>query len=214
MAATIPVSAQYYTVFNAGPAQAQKACATSMNDTGAVTGYYLDGYNIGHGFFRDAQGNITLFDASSVAFVSTLPKSINASGVIAGNTATQPDGTSTLNGFIRDAQGNITIFDPAGSISTRVAGINASGTIAGLFNNTQGFVRDAQGNITPFQVPGTGDETSITEVAGINDSGAIAGSAVDLFDSGIPFGFIRDPQGNLTRFAVNPAAAQNRIYRY
>ncbi len=35
-------------------------------------GHYFDGHNVGHGFVRDAQGNITSFDATDNVLTSTL----------------------------------------------------------------------------------------------------------------------------------------------
>jgi hypothetical protein len=197
-AGIVPVSAQFAT-FNAN--SSQKTYPSSINASGVVTGHYFDGYNVGHGFVRDAQGNITSFDASSAALTSTFPYSINASGAVAGTIATGPNGTIPYSAFLRDAQGTITPFEVPniGNGGTFAGSINDSGSIAGSFisenDGPYGFVRDAQGNFHVFDVS---DFAGTTSPYAINASGAVAGSYTG---QGPGYGsFVRDPQGNITTF--------------
>src|ERR1700759_1387965 len=77
----------------------------SMNDTGAITGYYLDSAQATHGFLRDNDGDIHTFDVPGS--VLTMGTSINTLGDISGYyeaTAGVPQR------FVRDSRGNFTTF--------------------------------------------------------------------------------------------------------
>src|ERR1700733_798917 len=47
----------------AGTGTYQGTLATSVNTSGAVAGYYVDGNNVTHGFARSSNGTITTFGA-------------------------------------------------------------------------------------------------------------------------------------------------------
>jgi len=95
--------------------------ARSINDQGAIAGYYTDAKNVNHGFVRDAQGHFTTFDAPGAVY-GTVAHGINAAGEVSG---AYSDANANSRGFIRDAQGHFTTFDaPANSI-------NAYGVMAG-----------------------------------------------------------------------------------
>jgi hypothetical protein len=59
---------------------------SAINDVGAVTGTFNDGYNINHGFWRTPDGKVTTFDAPGAAIVygGTYPLGITDTGVISG----------------------------------------------------------------------------------------------------------------------------------
>jgi hypothetical protein len=179
---------------------------TSINESGAVTGYWapfpggvLSSY---HGFVRDPAGTVTTFDAPGSAgfgtFFGTFPFSINAAGAITGYYQAPPPFPSPLHGFVRSLEGNFTSFDPPGSISTKPQSINASGAIAGYYNEANqivhGFVRRPNGNITSFDPPG-----SISTMAlSINSEGAITGYYHEA--NNVVHGFVRRADGTIVTF--------------
>jgi hypothetical protein len=77
-----------------------------MNDSGTITGYYIDANNIFHGFVRAADGTITTFDPPNSTV--TGPFGINSAGTISG---AYQDLNYTEHGFLRAADGMITVVD-------------------------------------------------------------------------------------------------------
>ncbi|MGO9266570.1 MAG: hypothetical protein ACLQBA_17105, partial [Candidatus Binataceae bacterium] len=64
-------------------------CSVGLNDSGAITGYYLDANNVYHGFLRSPQGKVTTFNAPGAnttpgSYSGTFPVSINDQGAITG----------------------------------------------------------------------------------------------------------------------------------
>ena len=53
-----------------------------LNPAGAITGSYIDGNNVNHGFLRDPHGTFTTIDDPGAP--DTVPNSINSAGVITG----------------------------------------------------------------------------------------------------------------------------------
>jgi hypothetical protein len=80
------------TIFDA-PGASGGTFPRSINPKGEVTGYYFAS-NTYHGFVRDSDGTITMFDASAGA---TMPVSINPGGEITGSY----QNASGLHGFVR-----------------------------------------------------------------------------------------------------------------
>src|SRR5271170_3152092 len=58
---------------------------TSINDLGAITGYYYDASGVTHGFLRSPDGKFTSFDPPGVGGFGTFPKVVNLEGTIVGN---------------------------------------------------------------------------------------------------------------------------------
>lgn len=159
--------------------------ATAINASGVIVGQYGNSDLQLHGFVRDAQGNITTFDAVLNA-LSTRPWGIDSSGEITGDYS-DPAGT---HGFIRDAQGNTTTFDVPGSdpsFGSYPRAMNASGEVTGWWRDSlgvyHGFTRDPLGNYTRFAVPGDGWTFPVS----INDSGEIVGTGTNT--ASLNFGF-------------------------
>ena len=85
----------------AGTGAQQGTIASSINDVGAITGYYTDANLVYHGFLRAHNGKITTFDAPGAGTNSpqgTVSYSINSAGVIAGY---YQDASSVNHGFLR-----------------------------------------------------------------------------------------------------------------
>jgi hypothetical protein len=194
--------------------------ASSINTTGAVTGYYNDKGGVGHGFVRAADGTITTFDAPDVGQVKnpnltegTFPASINDDGTVTGY-YTNSRGS---HGFVRAADGAITTFSPAVSL-TPVA-INDRGVITGTAAKlvqrgnpavTYGFVRLVSGIVVRF---GPGDLGSDILPIGLNNTRTITGQ---LWDANGIHGFVRNAAGKITTFdpvgSINtfPSAINNK----
>lgn len=111
----------------------------SINSRGASTGYVIDsGYGT-HGFVRNPNGTITVFDApgANPTIGGTYPLSINDRGVIAGISF---DSYAVAHGFLRESGGSFTVFDAPGVspgtgnyVGTEPQSINARGEIAGVY---------------------------------------------------------------------------------
>jgi uncharacterized membrane protein len=183
----------------AGTGLPRGTTALSINNEGAIVGFYSGFDNRQHAFVRDKDGNITTFDAPGA--YDTAAGSINGEGAIAGYYF---DFNSARFGFVRDKHGNFTTFSAPGYYITPDPypysgrlGINEEGAIAGSTNDviysSQGFVRDEDGNITTFTAP----SAFVTEATSINEEGAIAGTSTDI--NGV-HGFVRDRHGNFTTF--------------
>ncbi len=74
---------------------------TAINSAGEVTGYDWDQDNVFHGYTRDVNGTVTLFDAPGAALTSfngTHPTSINLAGTVVGY---YTDANGIYHGFIR-----------------------------------------------------------------------------------------------------------------
>jgi hypothetical protein len=155
------------------------------------------------GFIRDRDGNFEIVahpDVESGAVCQTLPRGINARGLVSGFYRLCDWGLPA--GFIYDPDTQ-TFTDIVPSDSTIAHGINAGGDVVGraIFSdeedpcnspgaNHYGWLRSADGSVTYFQVNGLR-----TDARGINDDGLIVG-------------FFRDPtSGSRKGFRVKLAGA-------
>lgn len=148
----------------------------SINDSGAVTGYYdSSNVNLG-GFIRDADGCFTTFEVPGSG--ETEPVSINASGDVTGYWTTAHSYTPPWQGFVRNRWGVFTSINVPGSTSVWPVRINDSGTVIGYYSTATdygtpfyGFIRSPNGVITTFTPPGAVD----TYFSDINDAGETIG---------------------------------------
>jgi len=181
----------------------QPASSGGINDEGEITGTYVDGNNIVHGFLRPRDGVITTFDAPGAGTVTgslpgTYPAGINAAGVIAG---AYFDNGILGHGLLRARDGAFTAFQVPGAglgpfQGTVALAINPEGTVTGNYVDANGafhgYLRTPDGAITKFDVPGA------STVAGegtlpysINAAGVIAGYYFDK--NNVVHGFLRFP---------------------
>jgi hypothetical protein len=121
----------------------------SINDSGVVTGYYIDASGVRHGFLRSPNGTFTVFDAPGAGTRSgqgTLPTSINDLGAITGY-CISPSGV--YNGFVRPTNGSFLMFNASGAGTragqgTHPLGNEAGGAITGYYadarNVNHGFL--------------------------------------------------------------------------
>jgi uncharacterized membrane protein len=172
--------------------------ARAINVFGAITGNYEDlNSSFWRGFLREANGQITTFDAPGS--ISTFPTAIDQKGHVAGNYSAA-DG---VHGFLRKPNGQIETFDPFGSVETIVVAMNQKGQITGYYATTDGvyhgFLRDKNGEIEAFDAPCGANCGTFPE--DINDLGEIVGYYQDA--NSAPHGFIRsndkERKGHLQR---------------
>jgi hypothetical protein len=124
----------------------------AINSRGEITGVYLERQPVTlyRGFFREADGTMTTFDAPSSGSTpqSTIATAINSRGQVTGYTD---------QGFLRQPDGKMNTFAVPNSISTQPASINAKGEIAGAYVDANGlyhgFLRDKHGTLSTFDVP-------------------------------------------------------------
>jgi hypothetical protein len=165
----------------------------AINDVGEVAGYYEDVAGATRGFVRSPDGNITRFNPGGSGG-STLPRAINAGGMVVGNYT--PSNMDPGFAFIRYPDGSIVTFGIRGGSYVIPESINAAGEITGTYyydGNTQvgGFVRCPDGNITTFDYA-----EGIIPMA-INEAGTVAG----WFGGTTSFqGFVRSAKGVITPF--------------
>ena len=129
------------------PAGTQNNQATDINNSGVVSGFYLDQGGVNHGFLLN--GNmLTPLDFAGSTFTQAL--GLNNQGQVVGD---YMDGQGKTHGFVWKNGTFQTVDDPLGAGGTTINGINGQGEIVGFFvdsaGNTDGFVG------TPVPEPGT-----------------------------------------------------------
>jgi hypothetical protein len=83
--------------------QYQGTVPEAINDTGIITGEYIDSNDVQHGFVRASDGRITKFDAPGAgnetgSYEGTVPLAINTGGEITG---AYFDSNYVLHAFVR-----------------------------------------------------------------------------------------------------------------
>jgi hypothetical protein len=119
----------------------------AINDEGAITGLYIDGNTVVHGFVRARNGSLTTFDVpgactavpppASCTYGGTWAYSINQWGAITGVFYGE-DGVA--HSFWRTADGSIHTFDARGAADTAAVSINFWGQITGQAFDSSGVV--------------------------------------------------------------------------
>ena len=183
---------------------------SSINNSGTITGNFIDSQDLNHGFLRSPRGEFITFDVPgakpvAAAGYGTVPESINDAGAITGHYIDVRDVT---HGFVRSPGGEFTALDAPGASSTAAPGfgtfpesINSAGAIIGYFSDANGFphgfLRSPGGKFTTFDAPGAAIGTLPKS---INAGGAITGHYGDA--NGLYHGFVRSPDGKFTTFDV------------
>jgi uncharacterized membrane protein len=197
-----------------GPLSVYGTAAQSSNDRGDVVGATMDKDTKGHPYLV-RKGVVTFFEPPStwVGADDTWPRSINASGDIAG-AYYLADGT--MHGFLRSHHGKWTRLDvPGVEGGTQAHGINDHGEIVGAYsddgwNSSHGFLfrpghDGAPGSYLSIDYPGA----NATQAWGINDDGDVVG----FYDSGSPVtthGFLLH-EGDFTTIDVPGADGTNAV---
>jgi len=195
------------------PSGSQGTYPSQVNNSGVITGYYLDSNDVNHGFVRTPDGEITTFDAPGAgstpgSYLGTFADSITSAGAITGY---YTDVNNVAHGFLRDPKGGFTEFDVTGAGTSSGQGtspgnINDKGEIAGYSldsdNVYHGFLRTPDGYILTFNAPGagtgSGQGTFTASIDGLNLLGAITGNYEDT--SNVYHGFVRTPLGPIITF--------------
>lgn len=175
--------------------------AFSINPAGETTGFYFDAQFFVHGFVRDANGQVTDFDAPDAStacpFGLTQPQGINARGVITGF---YWDSQCITHGFLRNRHGRFSEFDPPNFTSSVPLTINDGGELAGFGSDAtgagHGFVREHGGFFTTFDLPNERDFGNMD----INPAGVVVGF---WFDGNlVVHSFRRTADGTVTTIEV------------
>jgi hypothetical protein len=200
----------------------QGTYAFSINDAGAITGWYIDAGWLWHGFLRAPDGRITTFDdpyAGTASGEGTVANMIGSTGAIVGY---YEDAGEVLHGFLRAPDGTFTTFDApgagtagtgpyAGDEGTFGGSINRSGEIFGWYVDegdvNHCFLRSPNGKITEFNVPGwvnaAGQGTFCAYNTGLNAAGTTTGDYLDA--NNVYHSYVRAANGFVTEFSVSGA---------
>jgi hypothetical protein len=188
---------------------------SNINNLGAITGSYYDVNGFSHGFLRSPDGSFTSFDVPGVGGFGTNPRGFNLEGAVVGF---YTDSNYSFHAFLRSPDGTFTTWigpdactgnGSQGCYGSGATNINASGTIAGGFEDNSGnfvhhsFVRNAEGKLKSFDVPGAGTGSYQGTGCpgcnlGLNQMGAIAGIYSDA--NSVNHGFLRSRDGEFTTF--------------
>jgi len=149
----------------------------SINASGEVAGFYIDGAGAEHGFLRNASGTISTFEApnaGTAAEQGTVVTGIDAAGDVIG---AYTDANNAIHGFVRSAStGTITAIDAPGAGTATYQGtypdaFDTAGDISGSFtdanNVVHGFVLPANGTITTYDAPGASPSDAVRSAANI-----------------------------------------------
>ena len=195
-----------------GDCQCQGTVPVSINDAGAVTGYYTDSNSVNHGFVRDPYGTISEWDppdagkeAGQGTLMFTLGHHINPEGSITGQYI---DGNNVWHGFLRHPDGTFTEFEPRGGGKgpgpvTYAHTVAPDGWINGTYQDLNytyhAYVRRPDGTFIEFKILGAGTGTG--QGAGAHDGNpqqVITGPFIDV--NSVWHGYVWTPYGELTKF--------------
>ena len=224
LASTLSFAEQpgHITVFDApgaNDADLSGTFALSVNQAGAIAGYFVDSHLVSHGFVRDTKGKITTFDAPGAGtdvLEGTHPVSINDAGTVTGYYTDRflGFGHYRTHGFVRTAGGQITTFDvPGASLWGSFAiGINASGWIAGHWMDGAGvqhaFLRHSDGTFSVWSAPLAG----LGQQQGTFPTALLTGNTYTgyyLDKNNVGHAFLRGNNGSFFTFDVKGAGTGN-----
>ena len=200
-----PLAAQTpsFVSFDAPGAGPNGTVPSSMNQNGAIAGWYSDAAGWCMALF--APRPVRSRNSILPVLTDTFAVSINIKGQIAGFAARTVNHTSHTHGFLRGQNGQFVGVDFPGAADTSPESINDSGEVTGTYDDSggvfHGFLRSASGTYTSFDAPNSGTGRSQGTVgSSINGTSAIAGYYSD--SNSISHGFVRDQSGNITSFDV------------
>lgn len=178
----------------------------SISEAGAVTGHYIDSYDVNHGFLRSPGGELITFDAPGAGRTArsgqgTFPDGMSEAGAVTGHYV---DSNNVTHGFVRSPGGELVTFDApgAGKVERSKQGtfpksISEAGAVTGHYvdsnNVNHGFLRSSAGELITFDALGAGRGSSEqgTFPDSINKAGAITGHYID--SKNVNHGFLRMP---------------------
>jgi hypothetical protein len=186
---------------------------TSINDSGAITGFSNDANFVSHSFLRSPGGTITTFQAPGADInpadaLGTNATGINALGAITGYYG---DSNGVFHGFLRGPDGKFTTFEVPGSggYGSFPLALNLEGAIVGYYTDSNysfhAFLRSPDGKFTTWIGPdactGNGSEGCFgSGASNINVFGTIVGGFEDNSGNFVHHALVRSPQGKFTTF--------------
>jgi probable HAF family extracellular repeat protein len=185
-----------YTTFD-HPGARLETSATGINDRGQITGSYVDGDAVYHGYLRDRRGRLRDIDLAGV--VATAPAGINNRGQIVGRyyeSAPLRGPDASFRGYLQDGRKLIRI-DVPGALRTQAVDINNRGQVVGEYLDAGGAFHGFlyhKGRFTTIDFPGAVGSSP----TGINDRGEIVGAHADPASGGV-HGFLVK-RGRFTSF--------------
>jgi hypothetical protein len=198
---------------------------SGINYWGAITGTYIDGNSVYHGFLRSPKGKFTTFEAPGAdttpgSYNGTIPSSINDFGAIQGS---YYDKNGFSHGFIRSGDGKFTTFDVrgVGGYGSFPQAMNLEGAIVGYYTDStnafRAFLRAPDGKFTTWVGPdactGNGSEGCYGSAAfNINVLGTIVGGYTsEQSGNFVHRGFVRNGRGKLEAFDAPGAGTDNYL---
>ena len=122
------------------PAGTGNSQATGINNSGEVSGFYVDAGGVNHGFL-DMGGSLTTFNAPVAGESGTQILGVNNLGEFVGD---YTDAAGNTHGFFDENGVFQTLDAPLGIGTTTINGVNDLGQLVGFFvdgnGNTEGFV--------------------------------------------------------------------------
>jgi hypothetical protein len=178
----------------------------SINESGVVSGQYMDSDGLLHAFLCTPDGDVTPITVNG-SF--TFGGYVNDKGWTSGSYI--EDDTGLEAAWIRRPNGKIEIYqapNAMGGTSTEV--LNNKGVQEGEYwddnGASHGYIRARDGSFTEFDAPDAGNDVDQGTLAlGINENGDVTGSAVD--STYVMHGYIRSADGSFTAFDVPGAGS-------
>ena len=148
----------------AGPNGSQNTVNLAINDSGEISGTYVDvAGGVVHGFLRSPSGVYTVVDepnaVTNESGQGTFITGINASGEVTGYY--NDKNTFVINGFTRDSSGSFQLFSAPGSgtnfgAGTFASAVNTSGQVTGNFLDdsfvSHPYLLSSAGIMTEFSI--------------------------------------------------------------
>jgi hypothetical protein len=134
------------TTFTAIATPGASAQATGIDNQGDISGFYVDGAGVNHGYVIPAGKTLVTINFAMSSLTQAL--GLNNMGEVVG---TYTDASNKMHGFIYNISSTKfeTIDETKGVGTTLVNGINDSGSIVGFFvdstGNTEGFTGKVTG---------------------------------------------------------------------
>jgi len=196
--------------------------AFGINDSGTITGFWLNGSGIENGFVGPDDGsNYTTFNDDPTG--GTQPRGISKDGYIMGIDDVESDDPVDYIPYERSPKGKITDVTMNGTtLNYLVQGINKANTFTGNYENSSGQYIGYTGTNAQYSKSIKLKGITNTGVAGrgINDAGDIVGWYLN--SSGVEHGFllphggkavtIDDPNGTTTLEGINNKGEISGLY--
>lgn len=192
----------------AGPNGSQNTVNLAINDSGEISGTYVDvAGGVVHGFLRSPSGVYTVVDepnaVTNESGQGTFITGINASGEVTGYY--NDKNTFVINGFTRDSSGSFQLFSAPGSgtnfgAGTFASAVNTSGQVTGNFLDdsfvSHPYLLSSAGIMTEFSITAA----TQTYALSLNDGGTVLGQYTD--SNSLQHGFLFSQPANFTFFSV------------